>query len=66
MSRGDILLKQVKIGGNIVAELIKKGMATLQLHSTKPREHESTCNNAMTTFDVSLLKGGILWSFCIV
>jgi hypothetical protein len=60
------MLEQVEIGGNIVAELIEKGAATLQLRSTKPHKKKSACNNAMATCDVPPSKGGILRSSCIV
>jgi hypothetical protein len=60
------MLEQVKIGGNIVVEFIKKGAATLQLSSAKPCKHGSDCSNTMATCDVPLSKGGILWSSCIV
>jgi hypothetical protein len=60
-----ILLEQVEIGSNIVVKLIEKGATTLQLRSTKPHEHESTCSGTMVTCDMPLSKGNILWSFCI-
>jgi hypothetical protein len=60
------MLEQFEIGGNIVAELIEKGVATLQLHSTKPRKNKSACSNAMVTCDMPPSKGDILWSSCIV
>ncbi len=49
-----------------MVELIEMGVATLQLCSTKPPEHESACSSAMATCDVPPSKGGILWSFCTV
>ncbi len=47
------MLEQVKIGGNIVVEFIKKGVATLQLSSAKPCKHGSACSNTMATCEVS-------------
>jgi hypothetical protein len=60
------MLEQLKIGGNIVVELIKEGAATLQLSSTKPHKHGSACSNTMATCDMPLSKGSIMWSSCIV
>jgi hypothetical protein len=60
------MLEQVEIGGNIVAELIKKGTTTLQLYSTKPRKNKSACSNAMATCDMRPSKGSVLQSSCIV
>jgi hypothetical protein len=60
------MLEQVEIGGNIVAELIEKGAATLQLCSTKPCKNKSACSNAMATCNVPPSKAGILQSSCIV
>jgi hypothetical protein len=54
------MLEQIEIGSNIVAELIEKGAATLQLRSTKPRKNKSACSNAIATCDVPPSKGGIL------
>jgi hypothetical protein len=46
------MLEQFKVGSNIVVELIKKGVATLQLHFVKSQQHESICSNVMATCDV--------------
>jgi hypothetical protein len=54
------MLEQVEIGGNIVTELIEKGVATLQLRSTKPRKNKTACSNTMATCDVPPSKGSIL------
>jgi hypothetical protein len=43
------MLEHVENGGKIVAELIEKGAATLQLCSTKPRKNKSACSTAMAT-----------------
>jgi hypothetical protein len=60
------MLEQGENGGNIVAELIEKEAATLQLCSTKPGQNKSACSNAMATCDVPPSKGSILRSSYIV